>query len=155
LERKDGEIAKRDARIQALEREVALLREKAELTSRNSSKPPSSDPPSAPPRPSRRKGKRSRGGQAGHAFHARPLSEVAPGDVREYRPERCARCGCELAGSDPEPLRHQVVDLPVPEPDIVEHRVHALACPRCGARTRARVPEGVSRSGFGPGVEAT
>ena len=56
VERKDREIAQRDARIASLEREVALLREKLELTSRTSSKPPSSDPPSAPPRPPRRKG---------------------------------------------------------------------------------------------------
>src|SRR5262245_25603780 len=40
LERKDREIAERDARIRALEREVALLREKLDLTSRTSSKPP-------------------------------------------------------------------------------------------------------------------
>ena len=155
LERKDREIAERDARIQKLEREVALLREQVTLTSRTSSKPPSSDPPSAPPRSRRPKGKRSRGGQHGHAFHARDLAEVAPERVVEHRPERCARCGCELEGSDPQPLRHQVVELPVPEPDLVEHRLHALVCRACGARTRARLPEGVPRSGFGPGVEAT
>jgi hypothetical protein len=155
LERKDREIAERDARIAALEREVALLREKVELSSRTSSKPPSLDPPSAPPRPSRRKGKRSRGGQPGHAFHARPLSAVAPAHVVEHRPDRCARCGSDLAGSDPQPLRHQVVDLPVPEPGRIEHRLHALVCRACGARTRARLPDGVPRSGFGPGVEAT
>jgi hypothetical protein len=155
LERKDRQIAQRDARIHALEREVALLRELVELTSRTSSKPPSSDPPEAPPRPPRRKGKRSRGGQPGHAFHARPVSDVAPSLIREHRPERCARCGSELEGSDPGPLRHHVIDIPVPEPAIVEHRLHALVCSSCGARTRARLPEGVPRCGFGPGVEAT
>jgi transposase len=109
IARRDQVIADKDARIKRLEREVFLLREKADLTSRNSSKPPSLDPPSTPKRAPRVKGKRGRGGQPGHAFHARPLvpaEQVAPGSIVDHKPEHCAACGHGLAGEDPEPTRH-------------------------------------------------
>jgi hypothetical protein len=37
-------------------------------------------------------------------------------DVQTLRPNECRRCGAKLAGSDPEPLRHQVWELPEIEP---------------------------------------
>jgi transposase len=157
LARRDQIIADRDARILKLEREVGLLREKVSLSSRNSSKPPSSDPPSAPKREPKPKGKRSRGGQHGHAFRARPLVpavQLAPEQIHDYRPEQCRACGAALDGTDAEPWRHQVVDIPIPAPLVVEHRLHALSCPSCGQVTRASLPSGVGASGFGPGVEA-
>jgi transposase len=157
LARRDQIISERGARIQKLEREVGLLREKANLSSRNSSKPPSSDPPGAPKRAPKPKRKRSRGGQHGHSFCARPLvpaDQLAPEQIRDHRPEQCRACGERLEGTDSAPWRHQVVDLPVPAPLVVEHRLHALSCPSCGVLTRATLPDDVGASGFGPGVEA-
>src|SRR5205085_1105883 len=52
------------------------------------------------------------------------------------------------------PMRHQVVDVPVPAPLVVEHRLHSLSCSNCGCATRASLPDSVSAVGFGPGVEA-
>ncbi|MFN8421858.1 MAG: hypothetical protein U0470_00165 [Anaerolineae bacterium] len=53
-------------------------------------------------------------------------------------------------GDDPEPLRHQVVEILDPQV-IDEYRLHALGCPRCAHVTRAGLPEGVSPSGFDHG----
>ncbi|MFO0729407.1 MAG: transposase [Nitrospiraceae bacterium] len=64
------------------------------------------------------------------------------------RPSTCARStaptvgrGC-WRGDDPEPLRHQVVEIPDPRVIVTEYRLHALGCPRCAHVTRAGLPEG-------------
>lgn len=61
----------------------------------------------------------------------------------------CSKCGEGLSGVDPHPARHQIVDVPVVKPDVVEYRLHQLECEHCGAKTRARLPEGVSERGYG------
>jgi transposase len=70
-------------------------------------------------------------------------------------PTACRRCGHNLGGSDPEPIRHQVAELPEIHPDVVEYRLHRLACPRCGTATRGALPAGVPRGAFGPRLQAT
>jgi transposase len=158
IARRDRVIAEKDLELGRLEQELRLLREKGRMTSRNSSKPPSSDPPGTrKPRPARAKGKRQRGGQVGHPFHARPLvpAEQIPRDqIVDHRPETCRACAHPLEGDDPAPHRHQIVEIPVPAPLVFEHRLHSLCCPACGERTRASLPDSVSATGFGPGVEA-
>ena len=59
-----------------------------------------------------------------------------------------------LSGTDPTPLRHQVAELPVVRPDIVEYQLHRLTCPRCHTRTCGRLPPEV-KGQFGPRLEAT
>ncbi|MFT5325425.1 MAG: hypothetical protein ACI8P0_003294 [Planctomycetaceae bacterium] len=42
------------------------------------------------------------------------MSEIPPELLAESeRPEHCRRCGSGLTGTDAEPLRHQVWELPV------------------------------------------
>jgi hypothetical protein len=60
-----------------------------------------------------------------------------------------------LGGDDPQPLRHQVVEVPVVTPLVDEHRLHQLQCPGCGEVTRATLPASVSPSGYGPRLAAT
>jgi transposase len=142
------EIVQLKARVQRLEEQVAA-------SSRNSSKPPSSDPPSAP-RSTKEPTGRKPGGQPGHQGHQRTL--VPPEDVDQLhvrKPDRCACCGGALHGDDPDPRRHQVVELPPIKPLVIEWQLHALGCPRCGAITRAELPAGVPLGGFGPRVQAT
>ncbi|MBX6311972.1 MAG: IS66 family transposase [Isosphaeraceae bacterium] len=123
--------------------------------SSNSSKPPSSDPIHVkrhPPRPP--SGKR-RGGQRGHRRQARAL--VPPEQlsaVIDCKPAACGSCSQELKGSDPEPIRHQVAELPEIRPEVIEYRLHRLACRRCGATTRGGLPAGVPRGAFGPRLQA-
>jgi transposase len=59
-----------------------------------------------------------------------------------------------LAGLDPDPARHQIVELPPIKPLVIEHQLHCLTCDGCGAKTRAKLPEGVSTSGYGPRLTA-
>lgn len=142
-------------RVEHLEARVHDLEARLKLNSTNSSKPPSSDPiglkrrPPAPPT-----GKR-RGGQPGHRKARRTL--VRPEQVRETfdcKPAACRRCGRGLNGDDPEPLIHQVAELPRIEPVVDEYRLHRLTCPGCGATTCGALPEGVPTGGFGPYLQA-
>lgn len=146
-------IAEQDRRIAALEAELAA----AKKTPRNSSLPPSSEHPHAKhPRDEKQRGPgKKRGGQPGHPKHERPL---LPTDqcqaVVPLKPETCRRCGTALAGSDPEPLRHQVWEIPEIKPLVTEYQLHRLACPCCQERTCAPLPAGVPASQGGPRLVA-
>src|SRR5690349_15083896 len=61
--------------VHALQEQVSRLQEQLHQTSRNSSRPPSSDPPQAQ-RLRRPRGQRRRGGQPGHPGHTRTLLPV-------------------------------------------------------------------------------
>ena len=136
------------ARIQAMEAELADLREQVNRNSRNSSQRPSSDGPQVPPQPRKRtKSGRKRGAQKGHKGTTRKL-------VRDIEPEICRHCGHELVGEDPAPYRHQVTEIPPVVAEVTEHRLHTLTCPDCGAQTRAELPAGVPRGAFGPRLQA-
>ena len=121
------------------------------LTPQNSSLPPSTQHPHARPTPkSKTKSKKKRGGQKGHRRAVRELVPVERcAEVIALRPENCRRCGEGLVGSDPEPIRHQVWELPEIEPLIVEYQRHRLTCCDCGTTTCAALPSGVSTGQFG------
>ena len=143
------------AENQALRAEVAELKEKLGKNSSNSSKPPSSDTPANRPQRTREKSGRKQGAQPGHPKHKRTLLPVAKArSVTEVRPVSCGRCGHRLAGKDPAPKRHQIVDVPPIEPVFDEWRLHTLVCPDCAHRTEADLPKGVPTLGYGPGVDA-
>ena len=139
-------------RLQALEVEVAKLREQVNRNSGNSSQPPSSDGPGVSKGTNEKKGSgRRRGGQPGHPGTRREL--VAVEELKaEYdiKPHTCRRCGEELVGEDTHPYRHQVAEIPPVKIEVTEYRLHTLACEACGTETRAKLPEGVPQGGFGP-----
>jgi transposase len=140
------------ARIAELEAQVEeLQRQVGGKTPQNSSLPPSTQHPHAkPPRP-KRKGKRRRGGQPGHPKHERALIATDECDeVESLVPTECRRCGEKLSGSDPEPLRHQVWELPEIKPLVTEYQRHRLACPCCGETTCGALPPGVPEGQSGP-----
>ena len=143
-ERRIGEL---EAEIKQLRSEVASLRK----TPGNSSLPPSSAHPHAKPPPDKPKSNRPRGGQPGHEKHERALIPVAQCTlVLEHKPAACRRCGRELAGSDPAPLRHQVWELPEIRPLVTEHQLHRLHCSCCGVTTCSTLPPGVPTGQAGP-----
>ena len=137
------------ARIEELERRLGM-------NPQNSSLPPSSEHPHAKqPTPPRKPSGRKRGGQQGHTKHERTL--VPPEQVTEtipLKPPSCRRCGGALRGSDPEPLRHQVFELPEIKPIITEYQRHRLRCRCCGISTTAALPEGVPPGQTGPRLVA-
>ena len=144
------------ARIAALEAEVEALRRQMQgKTPQNSSVPPSTQHPHAKPERNKQKSKKKRGGQVGHPKHERPLIPTEDCDhVEPLRPDECRRCGEKLSGSDPEPLRHQVWELPDIQPEVTEYQRHRLTCPRCGETTCAELPPGVPRGQSGPRLMA-
>ena len=71
----------------------AELERRLKRSSRNSSLPPSQDPPSAAPRPRQPGSGRKRGGQPGHeGRHRRLLAPEQVDEVVEHWPERCRSC---------------------------------------------------------------
>jgi transposase len=150
---RDVRIAQLEALVAQLMARVEELEEKLAASSRNSSKPPSSDPPSVDRKPKTSTG-RKRGAQPGHKKHEReffPPEKVSK--VVDCKPSRCDRCHGGLRGHDEHPLRHQVAELPKVEPEVTEFRLHELTCD-CGHRTRAKLPAGTPTGAFGATVVA-
>jgi transposase len=144
-----------EARVATLEGLMQALQEQLTQTSRNSSRPPSSDPPHRE-RPHQPRSTRRRGGQPGHPGMTRTLIPVEEVDeVVVLKPTQCPHCRAPLAGDDPQPWRHQVIEIPPIKPLVTEYQWHQLACPACGAATRAPWPAGVPSGTYGPRVQAT
>jgi transposase len=152
-----AKVAQQQEQIDQLQQQLADAKTKLNTNSSNSSLPPSSDrfhgkrrPPPPPDQP-----RKKRGGQRGHPRRQRPL--VGSEQIRETipcKPTSCRRCGKPLTGNDPDPLRHQVAELPVVVPDVVEYQLHRLFCPCCHTSTCGTLPAGV-KGQFGPRLEAT
>src|SRR5450756_2042112 len=142
-----------------LEARVAELEQRLKRSSRNSSLPPSADPPSAPPRPRRPGSGRERGAQPGHKGSSRPLLALEQVDeVVDHWPERCSSCARPFQEEErievAAPQRHQICELPAIAVWVSEHRLHRLRCPACAAETRAELPAGVPPGAFGPRLQA-
>jgi transposase len=75
-------------------------------------------------------------------------------EVHPLKPTNCRRCGGKLSGVDPEPLRHQVWELPEIKPQVTEYQRHRLVCPCCGESTCAELPAGVPAGQAGPRLVA-
>ena len=144
-----AEIAELRKIIERQSAEIERLKGRKPKTSRTSSKPPSSDAPWGKPKPKKKSTGRKRGGQPGHKEAGRDLAR--PEDVDETRmvkPQQCKGCSARLTGDDPNPLRHQITDIPPVKPSILEVQLHALTCDECGESTRAELPADVHASNF-------
>jgi transposase len=152
----EGAVQRLEATVRQLAATVEHLQEQLQQNSRTSSRPPSSDPPQAlSQRPRREPSGRRPGGQPGHEGQTRSLMPVEVVDVViPVRPERCSHCQHLLLGTDPQPQRHQVTEVPPVKPVVTEYQLHGLICPVCGAVTRAEWPPGAPTGGFGPRVQA-
>jgi transposase len=132
-------IAEQDARIAELERQLAA-------SSRNSSKPPSSDGLDKPaPKSLRGRSGRKPGGQPGR--EGRTLRQVAvPDEVVVHEPGACPGCGGKPTAEDRPAgvIRRQVFDIPQITVRVVEHRLISRRCGGCGMVTAAAGPAGVS-----------
>jgi hypothetical protein len=141
--------------MDGLQAELEKLGERVNKNSRNSSKPPSSDPPQTRSYPKREPTGQKKGGKKGH--HGRGRKLKPPEEVSRVvvsKPTVCAGCGELLLGADPQPERHQVSELPRIEPEIVEYQRHTLSCCVCGTRNRAEWPAEMPRGSFGAGLQA-
>ncbi len=131
-------IAQLQARIVEQDSEIAELKRQLGASSRNSSKPPSSDGPDKPaPKSLRGRSERKPGGQPGR--EGRTLRQVErPDEVVVHEPGACTGCGGTLTGEDRPAgvLRRQVFDIPKTTVRVVEHRLLARRCV-CGTVNRS------------------
>jgi transposase len=139
------------AEVKQLRETVEYLQEIVNRNSQNSSQPPSQDRPDQKPTKEPAGPPRKRGGQPGHRGHRRVLVDDVD-EVVIHKPISCAGCGALLLGDDPAPYRHQVTELPIVKPKVIEHQVHCVNCPRCGHSNRGELPPEVAASWFGPNV---
>ncbi|MCA1675543.1 MAG: DUF6444 domain-containing protein [Actinobacteria bacterium] len=151
-----AENAELRAVVDALQAEVAELRRQLGQTSRNSSKPPSSDSPFVKPavKSLRRRSGRKPGGQAGHPG-ARLALVDDPNERKRYEPGPCTGCGADVADAPEVGMeRRQVFDLPPMTVRVSEHQLIARCC-GCGTTTCGTAPEGVTAPvAYGPRITA-
>ena len=143
------------ALLESLAKRIVELESQLYQNFTNSSKPPSSDPIGPKREPPTPPTGRKRGGQLGRPKAQRPL--VSPEQVRstrDCRPSSCRRYAQPLGGVDPQPVIHQVADLPKIEPVVDEYRFHRLPYPHCGETTCRTLPEGGPTGSFGPCLQA-
>jgi transposase len=126
-----------------LQAEVRRLRDVAAQSSRNSSRPPSTDRPEQPqPKSLRKKSGRKPGGQLGHPGRTLRFSDNPK--HTEIHPLQECECGEDLSQ---EPTldfkRRQVFDLPPLKLECTEHRAEIKDCPCCHKLVTAPFPEEV------------
>lgn len=154
-----------EARIAELEKIVAEqkkliadLWERLNKNSKNSSKPPSTNPLNFKPAPPKKPSGKKRGGQKGHRRAVRPMAPSSKvSKVVHHYPKCCGHCahGSLDHSSEPrEPTVHQVAEIPPVEPEVTEHQFHWSICLICGKLTRAPLPDDVPRGQFGPRLTA-
>lgn len=149
IDRLEKRIVQQDKRIAELEAEVTRLRK----NSSTSSKPPSSDivkPPKVSPAGPSSKKKRQRGGQPGHARHARaPFSPEQVDEVFEYTVDKCPIHGIAIEPGTGPPRIVQQAELPPRLINVFEHRALGSWCPRCKQVHYAPLPPHVRNGGLG------
>ena len=148
-------VAEQAGRIEKLASEIAELRARLNMNSRNSSKPPSSDGYAKPAPKSRRKrsGKKP-GKQPGDP--GRHLAQRFDPDATKVHPPRtCENCGNDLADAEVTgTIRRQVFDLPPVALFCTEHQAQRRLC-RCGAETTGTFPsEATAPACYGPALRA-
>ena len=151
---KDALIMKLFDLSEGLERRLAEIERKVEKTSRNSSRPPSSDGWKRQAAEPREQGKRPNGGQVGHEGKTREWSDT-PDRVEELRPEGPCGCGRGLAGQ-PERMgeSRQQIEIPEPQAEVTEYRQLIVTC-ACGCEHRGVFPVGVGpHVSYGPRLKA-
>jgi transposase len=156
LAEQDRRLTAQDARIVEQDARIAELKRQLAASSRNSSKPPSSDGLDKPaPQSLRGRSGRRPGGQPGR--EGRTLRQVStPDEVVVHEPGACAGCGVQLSAKDRPAgvVRRQVFDIPTITVRVVEHRLVSRRC-GCGAVTQAAGPAGVAAPvSYGPSAAA-
>jgi transposase len=131
-------IQQQHARIAALEARVCQH-------SRNSDRPPSSDPPFAT-RPSCSTTKGTPGAKLGHPGHRQAL--LAPTEVIAVTPDVCV-CGRQGFAATTPYHTHQVIELPEIQMAVMHVVLREAQCSGCGRLLKAELPAEY-RYGYGP-----
>lgn len=140
--------------LENLEKRLEKIEGNVEKTSRNSSKPPSSDGLRRQAAEPREPGGRPNGGQPGHVGVTRAWTDT-PDSVKEVRPEGDCGCGRALA-EQPERMGEyrQQIEIPEPKVEVTEYRQIIVTC-ICGCEHRGEFPFGVTpHVSYGPRLKA-
>ena len=152
---KDAYIKQLENKIIELEARIEELERLLGMNSRNSSKPPSSDPPGLSVVLPRRIRRKKRGAKNGHQpFMIELLPPEKVTHRVEMKPQVCHCGSTNLEEIKKEPLRHQTIDIPPIEPQVTEYIRYISRCRDCGAFVYSSLPDEVRRKHFGPGVLA-
>jgi transposase len=142
-------IGQQEERIRALDGRMAELEARGQRNSRNSDRPPSSDPPWVK---AKTPGETTRtpGARPGHPGHRQALLE--PTEVIEVRPAPCP-CGQTEFPDTTAYYTHQVIELPEITMIVRHFVLQEACCPQCGRVTKAQVPPEAG-AGYGPRLTA-
>jgi transposase len=151
VQEKDALIVQLLARLEALERENAALREKLNLppkTPDNSSTPPAAGHKSNGETPRRPKGKP-------HAGAHRPL-HPNPSRFRAVPAIQCQHCRADVSGVVQTPVHsYDRIEIPEIKPDVTRVTLLGGLCPCCAKPFKAAPPAGLEPgSPFGPNLRA-
>jgi transposase len=135
--------------IQQQAAKIAALEARVSQNSRNSDRPPSSDPPYAK-RTARSGVQGQPGARPSHPGHRQVRLE--PTEVIEVRPEACP-CGQREFPETTPYHTHQVIELPEIQMAVTHVVLHETCCPGCGRLIKAELPA-AHRYGYGPRLTA-
>ncbi len=149
-----GKCQQQQARIEELEAKLA----KAQKTSRNSSKPPSSDitkPPSSAPATTP-DGKRKQGGQPGHEKHTRTgFTPDQIDHIQRIPLGGCPCCGNNLTELNTPPEKFHQVEVAARPVVVTEYQRGSGWCEHCQTSVKPDWPPGLVEAGLtGPGLIA-
>ena len=129
--------------------ELVMQLQRPDKTSRNSSKPPSTD------KKEKRENSRPGGAKPGHQPHNRRLADD-PDEFRDHKPIHCALCGGPVSPDAEMDLigEYDEIEIPPVKPHVVRHRRFACRCAQCGAQIKAPAPAVATTTPFGPRIHA-
>lgn len=144
-------LSEMDARVAALEKENAALREKLggpPKTPDNSSLPPSLGRKASGEASAKPKGKP-------HAGAHRPL-HPNPTRKRDVTAARCSHCAADVSGVAQTAVHeYDRIEIPEIRPDVTRVTLYGGRCPCCSKRFKAAPPQGLEPgSPFGPNLKA-
>lgn len=142
------QLAKQGEVLQALQARLAT-------SSRNSSKPPSSDGYGTVKRTAslRKSGDKPNGGQPGHDGQTLMASDH-PDRTLTHEVPSCAHCQASLQGVEVVGYEErQVFDIPAIRIEVTAHRAQIKVCPACGRANKGAFPAAVTHAvQYGPAV---
>ena len=151
----NAKINSLEKKVTELEQENQALKDKYhKKNSTNSSVPPSKDENRIKPNQTLRKktGKKS-GGQKGHSGTYLRMHDT-PDLIIEHKSKYCSCCGDILSAPHVIIARRQVVELPLIQATIKEHRQYAVQC-ACGQVNKAVFPKDASSPiSYGNSIES-
>lgn len=138
--------------VQTHETRIEKLEAKTKQNSRNSSKPPSSEPPFKRQKRKKQKSSRGKGGQKGHKGHQQQMLDADT--IKNLFPGTCSCGHRDFTGCTNHPFyTHQHIEIPEIPVDVTHFVLHRCNCPSCGKTLKAQLPHEV-RTGYGPRLSA-